>query len=128
MAVAGPQSLSTLLHRSTLDDHEEILKACTTALKKDKTDVTTQHIKAVALLKLDRYNDVARFFEEAGDNLKTKAKLEYAYTLYKIGKLQEAAELASEIEGQRAARHVEAQSVWLPGGRQCHRLTDQVYK
>jgi signal recognition particle subunit SRP72 len=127
MAVAGPQSLISLLHRSTLDDHEEILKACTTALK-DKTDVTTQHIKAVALLKLDRYNDAARFFEEAGDNLKTKAKLEYAYTLYKIGKLQEAAELASEIQGQRAARHVEAQSVWLPGGRQYHRLTDQVYK
>ena len=112
MAAAGPQSLSTLLQRSTLDDHEELLKACNVALKKSKTDLTTQQIKVVALLKLDRYDDAARVFEEAGDNLKSKAKLEYAYTLYKTGKLQEAVELASQITGQRAARHVEAQSVW----------------
>ena len=111
MTAAVPQSLSNLLHRSTLDDHHEVLHACNAALKKSKTDVTTQHIKVVALLKLDRYDDAARFFEEAGDGLKGKAKLEYAYTLYKIGKLEEAAELASQIDGQRAARHVEAQSV-----------------
>jgi signal recognition particle subunit SRP72 len=111
MNTAVSQSLSTLLHRSTLDDHEEVLKACNATLKKSKTDVATQQIKAVALLKLDRYDDAARFFEEAGDGLKGKAKLEYAYTLYKVGKLQEAAELASQIGGQRAARHVEAQSV-----------------
>lgn len=111
MAATVSQSLSSLLHRSTLDDHEEVLKACNSDLKKSKTDVATQHIKAIALLKLDRYNDAARFFDEAGDMLKSKAKLEYAYTLYKVGKLQEAAELASQIHGQRAARHVEAQSV-----------------
>ena len=111
MTTAVPQSLSNLLHRSTLDDHEEVLQACNIALKTSKTDVVTQQIKAVALLKLDRYDDAARFFEEAGDGLKGKAKLEYAYTLYKIGKLQEAAKLASQIDGQRAARHVEAQSV-----------------
>jgi signal recognition particle subunit SRP72 len=111
MTASVPQSLSTLLHRSTLDDHEEVLKACNASLKKSKTDIATQQIKAVALLKLDRYDDAARFFEEAGDGLKGKAKLEYAYTLYKVGKLQEAAELASQIDGQRAARHIEAQSV-----------------
>ena len=111
MATAGPQSLSTLLHRSKLDDHEEVLRACNVALKKSKTDVDAQQIKAIALLKLDRYDDAARFFEEAGDGLKKSAKLEYAYTLYKTGKLQNAEELASQIDEQRAARHVEAQSV-----------------
>ena len=111
MATAGPQSLSTLLHRSNLDDHEEVLRVCNAALKKSKTDVATQQTKAIALLKLDRYDDAARFFEEAGDDLKNVAKLEHAYTLYKTGKLHEAAELASQIDQQRAARHIEAQSV-----------------
>jgi signal recognition particle subunit SRP72 len=128
MAAAGSQSLSVLLHRSTLDDHEEVLNACNALLRKGKTDIATQQVKAVALLKLDRYDDAARFFEEAGDGLKGKAKLEYAYTLYKTGKLQEAAELASQIGDRRAARHVEAQSVGAPRGRRYHQLTDQAYE
>lgn len=111
MTTTAAQSLSSLLSRSTLDDHEEVLKACNLHLKKNKTDIATQHIKAIALLKLDRYDDADRFFEEAGDGLKGKAKLEYAYTLYKVGKLQAATTLASQIDGERAARHIEAQSV-----------------
>ncbi len=114
MAAADPQALSKLLQRSTLDDHEELLRACNAALKKSKTDTSTQHIKAVALLKLDRYDDAARLFEEAGDGLKARAKLEYAYTLYKIGMLHEAAEVASNTEEHRAAKHVQAQSVRRP--------------
>jgi signal recognition particle subunit SRP72 len=110
MTAVASQALKNLFHL-TLDDDEEVLNACNVNLKKNKSDVPTQHIKAVALLKLDRYDDAARFFEEAGDKLKDKARLEYAYTLYKVGRLQEAAELASQIHGQRAARHVEAQSV-----------------
>lgn len=120
MAVADPQAVIKLLQQSTLDDHDEILKACNSALKKSKTDIATQHVKAVALLKLDRYDDAARFFEEAGDDLKAKARLEYAYTLYKTGKLQKAAEVASKIEGERAAKHVEAQSVRFPFRGQKH--------
>lgn len=80
-------------------------------LKKSKADILTQHVKVVALLKLDRYDDAARFFEEAGNGLKSQASLEYAYTLYKTGKLQEAAEQAAGIDGHRAAKHVQAQSV-----------------
>ena len=113
MAAADPQVLSKLLQRSTLDDHEEVLRACNAALKKSKKDPSAQHIKAVALLKLDRYDDAARFFEEAGDGLKAKAKLEYAYTLYKTGKLQEATDVASTIDGHRAAKYIQAQSVCL---------------
>lgn len=120
MAAADPQSLNKLLQRSTLDDHEEVLRACNAALKKTKVDTSTQHIKAVALLKLDRYDDAARFFEEAGDGLKAKARLEYAYTLYKTGKLLEAANIAGSINGQRAAKHVEAQSV---GASASHSVT-----
>ena len=111
MAVASLPNLSTLLQRTNLDDHEEILRVCNAALKKSKADTDTQHIKAIALLKLDRYDDAARLFEQAGDALETKAKLEFAYTLYKTGKLQDAAKKASELEGQRGARHIEAQSV-----------------
>ena len=114
MAASDPQALSKLLQRSTLDDHEEVLRACNAALKKTKKDSTVQHIKVVALLKLDRYDDTARFFEEAGDSLKAKAKLEYAYTLYKTGMLHEATEVASTIEEHRAAKHVHAQAVRSP--------------
>ena len=111
MAAASLPNLSTLLQRTNLDDHEEILRVCDAALKKNKADTDTQQIQAVALLRLDRYDDAARLFEEAGDRLQTKAKLEFAYTLYKTGKLQEAAKIASEFEGKRGARHIEAQSV-----------------
>ena len=111
MPTEAPQSLNSLLQRSTIDDHEEILQACNTALKKRKTDVEAQHAKAIALLKLDRYNDAARFFAEAGSELQARAPLEYAYTLYKTAKLSEAVEIASNLSGSHGARHVEAQAV-----------------
>lgn len=111
MTAAGTQTLSTLLQRTTLDDHDEVLKACNVALKKSKDDVEAQHVKVVALLKLDRFEDALHLFEDSGKALQGKAHLEYAYTLYKTGKLDEAAQVASQISGDRAARHVEAQAV-----------------
>ena len=110
MMSAGAQSLRALLQRTTLDDHEEVLQACNTILKKSKTDTEAQHIRAVALLKLDRYEDALRQFDDAGGALKAKAPFEHAYTLYKVGKLEEAAQVAASVSGQRAARHVEAQA------------------
>ncbi|KAK5740842.1 Signal recognition particle subunit SRP72 [Elasticomyces elasticus] len=97
-------TLVSLLKRSHIDDHEEVLKV---ALKHGKTDLTAQHAKVVALLKLDRFDDAVHAFEL--DGLKEKARLEYAYALYKTGKAREAAEVAKQGT-ERGCRHVEAQA------------------
>ncbi len=97
------KTLSALLQSATIDDHEEVLQACNTSLKQSKKDPGVQHVKVVALLKLDRY-----------DELKNKAGVERAYALYKIGKLVEAKEIVTGIVNDRGARHVEAQAVRIP--------------
>ena len=108
---AGNQTLGDLLKRSTLDDHDEVLKACNAALKLSKGDLYSQYVKVIALLKSDRYDDALRVLEEGGDKLKKKAQLEHAYALYKLGQLEEASELAKATNDNRGAKHVEAQAV-----------------
>lgn len=112
MATSTKASLSVLLQNTTLDDHGEVLTLCNAALKKSKTDVEAQQVKAVALLKLDRYEEALHHFEESGNELKEKATLEYAYTLYKTGNLEEAARIASTVGDSRGAKHVEAQATY----------------
>ncbi len=111
MAASAEQKLSSLLQQTTLDDHEEVLKASNTVLKKSKNELEPQHAKVVALLKLDRFEDALRAFEEGGDKLKERAPLERAYALYKTGNLEEAAAIASGSDGSRGMKHVEAQAV-----------------
>jgi signal recognition particle subunit SRP72 len=111
MAASNAHSISALLQKSSLDDHEEILKACNAALKKSKSDVVAQHVKAIALLKLDRFDEAVHVFESAGENLRNQAPLEYAYSLYKAGKPKEAADSATKVKDGRGARHLEAQAV-----------------
>ena len=113
------KNLTTLLQRTTITDHEEILRACTTSLKASKNDVETQHIKFVALLKLDRYEDALRVLEEGGDGLKQRVVVERAYALYKVGELEEAKNIAKGITNERGARHVEAQAVCILPSRSC---------
>ena len=110
MAAANAQSITALLQKSSLDDHEEILKACNAALKKSKSDVLAQHVRVVALLKLDRYDEALRLFESS-ESLQAKAPLEYAYSLYKGGNPGKSAEVASTLKDGRGARHLEAQAV-----------------
>ncbi|KAF3483642.1 uncharacterized protein GIQ15_02966 [Arthroderma uncinatum] len=104
------QSLSALLQRSTINDHEEIIKACNVILKKSRNDVEAQHIKTIALIKLDRFDDAIRVIEEGGDTLKKRLPLERSYALYKSGKLDEATAIATSIGSGRGAKHVEAQA------------------
>ena len=106
-------SLSSVLARSTITDHEEVLKACNAALKESKNDIRAQHVKAVALLQLNRFDDAVREFEDAGNKLKSEAQLEYAYALYKVGELESAERTARELEEEegRGARHLQAQAV-----------------
>ena len=121
------KELSALLQRSSIDDHEEILKACNAALKTSKSDPDLLHVRLVALLKLDRYEDALRTLEESGDKLKEKAKFERAYALYKTGQLNEAKILAKSVLENRGVQHVEAQAVctchtgcsWLWGADRC---------
>ena len=108
---SAPQTLSALLKRATIDDHEAVLKACNLELRQSKGNLEAQHHKCVALLKLDRYDDALRVLEEGGDLLKEKAQLERAYALYKIGELVEAKTIAGAITNHRGARHIEAQAV-----------------
>ena len=108
MATTTPL-LTALLKKATIDDHDEILKASNAALKKNKSDAEAQHSKIVALLNLEEYDDAVKFVDECGDSLKTKAPLEYAYALYKTGRLREAADLAQTVD-DRGARHLEAQA------------------
>lgn len=111
MAASIPSGLSSLLKKSSLDDHEQILSECNKSLKSSKgSDVETQRIKVVALLKLDRYEEAVNFIENQGGNeLRKSVELEYAYALYKIGRLKEAADSAAAIK-TRGAQHVEAQA------------------
>lgn len=110
MAAIDP-SLSALLKRTTIEDHEEVLRSCNTLLKQSKNDLDVQHVKIVALLNLDRFEDAIRVLEAGGDRLKEKARLELAYALYKVGDLEEAKVVASSVTDDRGARHVEAQAV-----------------
>lgn len=105
------QTLSALLKRSAIDDHDEVLKACNASLKQSKNDTEVQYIKAISLLKLDRYDDALRLLEGSGDVLKQRAPLERAYAFWKIGELDEAKSIAKSIQGDRGARHIEAQAV-----------------
>lgn len=102
-------ALASLLKKTHIEDHDEILRSADAALKQTKGDLEAQHVKVVALLKLDRYPDAVQSIEAGGDKLKDKASLEYAYALYKSGKPAEAAEIAAN-HSQRGYNHVEAQS------------------
>lgn len=105
------KALTALLQRTSIEDHEEVLKACNASLKISKGDLELQHVKFVALLKLDRYDDALRVLEEGGDRLKPRVPIERAYALYKIGEFEEAKDLARSVSEERGARHVEAQAV-----------------
>lgn len=109
---SGAPTLSALLARSDIEDHEEVLKAANAALKKSKTDVDAQHARVIALLKLDRYKDAARALNDGGDALKSRAAVELAYSLYKTGDLQGAVNVAQQgVQPQnRGLLHVLAQA------------------
>ncbi|KAI9832657.1 MAG: hypothetical protein M1819_004242 [Sarea resinae] len=109
---SATQSLTSLLRQTTVVDHEEILKASNAVLKKSKSDIDAQHAKVVALVKLDRYEDALRLFQEGGEKLKSRAPLERAYTLYKSGNYEEAERVARSVAESRGMKHVEAQAAY----------------
>lgn len=110
---ASTKSLSSLLAQASLDDHEEVLKAANAAIKKSKGDEEAQHVKAVALLHLDRYEDALKVLVDS-QGLQQKAQFEYAYALYKTGNAAKAVEVA-EAAGTdigRGMKHMLAQAAY----------------
>ncbi|KAB8616618.1 hypothetical protein FH972_025954 [Carpinus fangiana] len=105
-------SLATLLSQAHLNDHDEILKQANAAIKKNKADIAAQHVRLVAYIKLDRYDDALHALTEGGDALKDRAPLEAAYTLYKSGRLREAADLAERHKEAKDILHVVAQTAY----------------
>ncbi|KAF1938292.1 hypothetical protein EJ02DRAFT_446910 [Clathrospora elynae] len=110
---ASAKSLASLLAQASLDDHDEILKAANAAIKKSKGDMTAQHVKAIALLHLDRYEDALAVFE-AGKELQEKAQFEYAYALYKTGNAAKAVQVAEAAgpDAGRGTKHMLAQAAY----------------
>lgn len=103
-------ALSALLRSSSIEDHDEILKAANAAIKANKNDLGHQHTRVVALLKLDRFDDALRSIAEGGDSLEKACVLEKAYALYKTGKLDEATSvLEASSSTDRGFQHVAAQ-------------------
>ena len=102
-------SLASLLKQSHIRDDDEVLRAADAALKTSKNDIEAQHVKVVALLKLDRYDDAITALNAGGEKLKERATLEHAYALYKSGHPAAAAELAAKTSS-RGHAHVEAQA------------------
>ncbi|KAF2126061.1 hypothetical protein P153DRAFT_323041, partial [Dothidotthia symphoricarpi CBS 119687] len=110
---ASTKSLASLLAQTSLEDHDEILKAANAATKKSKTDLDAQHAKAVALLNLDRYEDALKVFDDA-TGLQERAQFEHAYALYKTGNATKAAEIAAQAapDAGRGMKHMLAQAAY----------------
>ncbi|KAM0280284.1 hypothetical protein ACHAQH_004120 [Verticillium albo-atrum] len=108
MAPNPAATLTSLLRASSIDDHEEVLHAANAALKASRFDISAQRTRVIALLKLDRFEDALRALADGGTKLEADCQLEKAYALYKTGKLDEAASIASSASG-RSFSHVAAQ-------------------
>ena len=115
-----PATLSALLRdlsvSSEAPNHTEILKHANSILKTNKSHNEALHTKVVALLHLDRFDDVVKTLTQMPLE---QAKFELAYALYKSGKWEAAEEVAREARNVRGVRenvrrglaHVEAQAV-----------------
>ncbi|KAI2619127.1 hypothetical protein GGS26DRAFT_595607 [Hypomontagnella submonticulosa] len=112
--MANPAAaLTSLLRSSSIQDHDEILKAANAAIKASKHDIHAQRTRVVALLKLDRFDDALRAIAEGGDSLETQCLFEKSYALYKSGRLEDAEKTLEAASGSskssRAFRHLAAQ-------------------
>ena len=101
-------TLTSLLRSSTIEDHEEVLKAVNAVLKTSKNNLEGLHTRVVALLKLDRFHDALRALDDGGDKLAERCVLEKAYSLYKTGQLAEAEKLVQGSDN-RGLKHIAAQ-------------------
>ncbi|EHA57026.1 hypothetical protein MCOR02_004388 [Pyricularia oryzae] len=119
MADPAVSALNSLLRGTEIDDHDEVLRLANAAIRSSSSPSspefrTAQQAKVVALVKLDRYDDALRTIADGGDRLATDCALENAYSLYKTGQLDAAAQVCTNFNtghssSMRGARHVAAQ-------------------
>lgn len=106
-------ALTSLLARTSIDDHDAALSTADAALKASPTSIPAQHTKVIALLRLERYDDALRVIASGGDELEAGCVLGKSYALYKTGALDEAFALLKKYENaqgsDRALRQVAAQ-------------------
>lgn len=106
-------ALTSLLARSSIEDHDEALSTADAALKAAPKNLSAQHTKVIALLRLERYDDALRVIASGGDELEARCVLGKSYALYKTGALDEAFANLKKFEdalgSDRALRHVAAQ-------------------
>lgn len=87
--------LSTLLSNVSLgnsvEDHEKIYSSASQALRSNPSDGAAFKAKAVSLVKLDRYEEALKHCDDpqAKDFTEAHLQCERAYSLYKLGRLQE---------------------------------------
>ncbi|KAK9412847.1 hypothetical protein SUNI508_12356 [Seiridium unicorne] len=110
-AMSDPAAaLASLLRASSIQDHEEVLKAANAAIKASRSNTQAHHTRVVALLKLDRFDDALRALTDGGDKLESECLPEKAYALYKSGRLAEAEDTVKSIQPiTRASRHLAGQ-------------------
>ncbi|KAK5095841.1 Signal recognition particle subunit SRP72 [Exophiala xenobiotica] len=104
-------NLTSLLKKSTLDDHDALLQAADGALKSSPNDTQAQQIRAIALLKLERYSDALAYFGHVKD-LRESLPEAYSYCLYRSGKFEEAVAAASSVQNSRGAQHIKLQAAY----------------
>ena len=106
-------ALTSLLARTSIDDHDEALSTADAALKASPKHLPAQHTKVIALLRLERYDDALRVIASGGDELEARCVLGKSYALYKTGALDESFALLKKYEdaqgSNRALRQVAAQ-------------------
>ncbi|KAJ4986118.1 signal recognition particle subunit SRP72 [Stagonosporopsis vannaccii] len=107
------KSLSALLAQTSIEDHDETLRAANAEIKKNKNNVEAQHAKAIALLHLDDFEGALKVFEDVKE-LQQKAQFEYAYTLYKTGDAAKAVQIAQSLgaTSDRKTQHILAQAAY----------------
>ncbi|KAJ9664663.1 Signal recognition particle subunit SRP72 [Neophaeococcomyces mojaviensis] len=104
-------SLASLLKKTTTDDHDAFLQASEQTLQSSKDDSQAQQVKAIALLKLERYTDASKYFEQ-NQRLQKELPEAYAYCLYKSGNFEGAAQIASGVQESRGAQHIALQAAY----------------
>ncbi|KAF5093591.1 hypothetical protein D0Z00_003978 [Geotrichum galactomycetum] len=108
-------SVSELFSRlelfSSKEEHEGVLDCSQRILAQTPEDFSAIKAFAVSAVKLDRYSTAYNFLEK-NSSAQAIVPLEYAYTLYKLGKHEELTQLFEKHSDNKGIKHVFAQSLY----------------
>lgn len=108
-------SVSELFSRlelfSSKEEHEGVLDCSQRILAQTPEDFSAIKAFAVSAVKLDKYSTAYTFLEK-NSSAQAIVPLEYAYTLYKLGKHEELTQLVEKHPDNKGIKHVFAQSLY----------------